>query len=159
MKYLGVILIFFCLTSCQYFDKKKIKTDELLKQELNTVNWKEVDAYPSFAVCDSLSLKIQVKECFENTISNHIFKSLNKENIIVTEPVNDTIYLKLKISELGSLEIHELKNTARIQSQIPNIDTLLINSLSDLPAIYPATKRGQNVKTEFVLPVIIKVKN
>ena len=35
-------------------------------------------------------------------------------------------------------------------------DSLLVASVKDLPNIFPAIKRGQQVKTEFKLPIIIK---
>ena len=57
MKYISLFLIFFCLNSCDYFDKKKVNADDLLNQELKTFNWNEVDVYPSFTTCDSSDVK------------------------------------------------------------------------------------------------------
>jgi hypothetical protein len=50
-------------------------------------------------------------------------------------------------AKIDSVTLHE----------IPNIKELLKNSLDSLPEIYPAIKRGQQVKTAFTLPVIIQV--
>ena len=157
MKYISLFLLFFCLSSCDYFDKKKVNAEDLLNQELKSVNWNEVDVYPSFATCDSSDIKEVRKQCFENTLSSYIFKHLSKQNIIVSEEIDDTLKMKIEISEQGTLRILSIDNSKIIQKQIPNIDTLLIASLDSLPKIYPAIKRGQHVKTQFELPVIIKV--
>ena len=37
------------------------------------------------------------------------------------------------------------------------IDSILTSRLSDFPKVEPAIKRGVKVKTQFVLPVIIKM--
>ena len=90
-------------------------------------------------------------------MSSYIFKHLNKQNIIVSQEIDDTLKMKIEISDQGALKILGIYNSEIIQKQIPDIDTLLIESLDSLPKIYPAIKRGQQVKTQFELPVIIKV--
>ena len=157
MKYISLILLFFCISSCDYFDKKKVNAEDLLNQELQFFNWNEVDVYPSFSTCDSSDVKEIRKLCFENTLSSYIFKHLNKQNIIVSQEIDDTLKMKIEISDQGALKILGIYNSEIIQKQIPDIDTLLIESLDSLPKIYPAIKRGQQVKTQFELPVIIKV--
>ena len=51
--------------SCNYFDAKKVSADDILEEELQTFTWNEVDEYPSFEMCDSLSSKAEKKQCFE----------------------------------------------------------------------------------------------
>ena len=41
--------------------------------------------------------------------------------------------------------------------QIPEIDSLLHESLKGIPKITPAIKRGQQVTTAFELPIIVKI--
>ena len=65
--------------------------------------------------------------------------------------------MKIEISDQGILKVLSIENSKIIQKQIPNIETLLIASFDSLPKVYPAIKRGQHVKTQFELPVIIKV--
>lgn len=157
MKYVSLFLIIFCFTSCEYFDKKKVSSEELLIEELKTVNWNEVDEYPTFTTCDSMLTKAEKKQCFESTLTTHIFSHLNKENLIVTEALQDTLKMRLQISEHGKLDVLKLENSISVKRYIPNIDSLLIASLDSLPKILPAIKRGQFVKTEFELPIIIQV--
>jgi hypothetical protein len=157
MKYLTALFFILCFTSCDYFDKKKITTEEILQEDLQTFNWNEVDEYPTFASCDSSSTKAERRNCFETTLSSHITSQLAQEKIVVTKDINDTISIKFLISEIGELSVLEIKSSEQIKTQIPEIDSFLKQSLKGLPKILPAFKRGQQVKTEFKLPIVIKV--
>ncbi len=157
MKYLTILFFILCCTSCDYFDKKKITSQEILQEDLQTFNWNEVDEYPTFASCDSSSTKVERKHCFETTLSLHITSQIAQEKIVVTKDINDTIIIKFLISDIGELSVLEIKSSDQIKSQIPEIDSFLIQSLKGLPKILPAFKRGQQVKTEFKLPIVIKV--
>jgi len=157
MKYLKVFILIVCLSSCDYFDKKKVNTQDIVNEELQTFNWNDVDEYPSFTVCESSSSKQESKQCFETTLITHITNRLTKETIVVTENVEDTVMIKFHISETGNLSVLNIKNKEITKEQIPNLDSLLLNSLDSLPKIFPAIKRGQQVKTEFTLPIVIQV--
>jgi len=157
MKYLTIFLLLLCISSCDYFDKKKVSSQDILKEDLKTFNWNEVDEYPTFTSCDTSSTKAQRKQCFETTLTTYIAQELLKEKIVVTQDINDTITINFLISEKGVLSVLNVDSREQITLQIPEIDSLLIQSLKGLPQILPAFKRGQPVKTEFKLPVVIKV--
>lgn len=150
-------LILLSFTSCNYFDAKKIATEDILEEELKTFNWNEVDAYPVFTSCENSIEKEDRKHCFENTLSSYITNSLANETIIVTQDINDTILLEIQISESGILDLKSIKVDSITRLEIPNIETLLSNSLQTLPQIHPALKRNKPVKTEFKLPIVIAV--
>ena len=157
MKYLKVFILIICLTSCDYFDKKKVNSQDIVKEELETFNWNEVDEYPSFNNCNSADTKALRKQCFQTTLTNHILSQLALRKIVVTKDLNDTINMSFFISEKGDLRILNIENNPKIIEQIPEINTFLTESLNNLPKISPAIKRGQQVKTEFKIPIIIKV--
>ena len=83
--------------------------------------------------------------------------NLQKEMIVVTQDINDTLNLEFKVSEKGELTLQAVDFDSITLKEIPNIKTLLSNSLDSLPKIFPAVKRNQYVKTEFKLPIIIHV--
>ncbi|NNE31563.1 MAG: hypothetical protein HKN40_04260 [Winogradskyella sp.] len=151
------IIIFLLLTSCDYFEKQKVYSDDLLEEELKTFNWNEVDAYPTFSSCDSLTAKEESKICFQNTLLSRVNDYLEHQNLIVSKDVNDTISLKIIIDKNGSLVVDSIRIKPETVYEIPEIDSLLRQSLSELPKIYPAIKRGQQVTTTFLLPVIVKI--
>jgi len=157
MKQIAVFLLCFMLASCQYFDIEKTSSDTILKKELKTFNWKELDSYPSFKTCDSLQSKLDAKQCFETTLANHISSKLQEKTIIVTQDINDTIMLSLLISEKGALLINAIEIDSITTLEIPEIKHLISESLNTLPTIYPAIKRGQQVKSQFKLPIVLQV--
>lgn len=157
MRQICVLLLFLVLTSCEYFNVKKTSSEAILKEELQTFNWNDVDEYPSFSVCDSLTAKAEKKSCFQQVLTTHISDFLQNEIIIVTKDISDTIVLNFRVTETGELKLIDSKINALTKEEIPNIETLLAKSLDSLPKVFPAIKRGQQVTTEFKLPIIIKV--
>lgn len=157
MKQICVFLLFLILMSCEYFNVKKTSSEAILKEELQMFNWNEVDAYPSFKVCDSSETKLQRKQCFETVLTKHITNFFQQDTIIVSQDITDTLLLYLQISDKGILTLVNVEVDSLTKKEIPDIDSLLKKGLDSLPLIYPALKRGQQVKTEFKLPVIIHV--
>jgi hypothetical protein len=157
MKPTVFLFILLFATSCNYFEKKKVSSEDLLEEELQTFNWNEVDTYPTFSNCDSITAKTEIKACFQNTMLSNVNQFLEQQNIVVSEDVNDTIMLKIIIDNKGILEVESIAVKPETQFQIPEIDSLLRQSLKGIPKIYPAIKRGQQVTTAFELPVIVKI--
>ncbi|MFD0990180.1 hypothetical protein ACFQ1R_08735 [Mariniflexile jejuense] len=156
MKQIYVLIVALTLTSCEYFNVKKTSPEAILNEELKTFNWNDVDVYPSFSSCDSIESKPQKTVCFTDVLTAHILKHLQSETIVVTHDVTDTINLKFQVSETGVLSLLNIEVDSTIIKEIPNIETLIHSSLDSLPKVFPAIKRGQQVKTEFELPVIIQ---
>ena len=156
MKYLRFVIFFLILTSCNYFDVKKISTEEILKEELQSFNWNEVDEFPTFTSCDTFSTKKERKFCFENTLASHILNNLSQEKFIVAHNLNDTITIEFELSEKGVISILNMKIKEKTLSDLPNLKEQLIASIDSLPQIFPAIKRGQQVTTQFKLPIVVK---
>lgn len=145
------------LTSCEYFNVKKTSSQAILKEELQTFNWNDVDEYPSFSVCDSISLKEDRKGCFQSVLTLHIWEFLKQKELVVSKDIRDTILLQFQVSKEGNLFLMDTKIDSLTTQEIPNIKSLLNESLDSLPKLFPAIKRGQQVTTEFNLPIIINV--
>ncbi|GAA4804869.1 hypothetical protein [Litoribaculum gwangyangense] len=157
MKLFCVFICVFILTSCKYFNVKKTSSEAILKEELQTFNWNDVDEYPSFSVCDSLSLKEDRKGCFQAVLTIHIWEFLKRENLVVTKDIHDTILLEFQVDKSGNLLLIDAEIDSLTVQEIPNIKSLLNESLDSLPEVFPAIKRGQQVTTKFELPIIINV--
>ncbi len=156
MKNLGVLLFVLLLSSCNYFDKKKVDADEILNESLQSFNWNQVDEYPLFEGCDSTVSKEEVRACFEEVLSGGIYEGLSESRFIVTETLNDTLFLDFEISHSGDIVFIRSNGSSLIYDQIPDIDSLVISSLSGLPKVQPAIKRGQQVRTAFKIPIILQ---
>lgn len=157
MRSFYILLLVLMVVSCEYFDVKKTSTEAILKEELQTFNWSEVDEYPSFSQCDSVEFKQERKDCFQQVLAQHISGFLQNEDVFVYQDIKDTIVLSFQVSETGKLQLLHTKIDAETVLGIPDIKNLLHKSLDSLPKIFPAIKRGQQVKTEFILPIIINV--
>jgi len=157
MRYLLVLIFILSLTSCEYFNVKKTSSEAILKEELETFNWNDVDDYPSFKSCNSDSEKSAKALCFQETITQTITNYLREEKIVVTQDIRDTLMLQFEVSNTGKLMLMQAKIDSLTTNEIPNIKTLLDNSLDGLPELYPALKRGQQVTTVFKLPIVIHV--
>uniref|UniRef100_UPI00404B11B3 hypothetical protein n=1 Tax=Gelidibacter sp. TaxID=2018083 RepID=UPI00404B11B3 len=156
-----LIVIFFVvltLTSCDYFKTKKVYTEDILEEELQAINWNDVDDYPTFSTCDASATNLVKKACFERLLHEFLNVNLSQQNIIVTEDVNDTVVLKIHIDKQGKFSIKEIVSREFTRSQIPQLDSILRSSFDSLPQIYPAIKRSQHVATEFSLPVVVNIK-
>ncbi|MGY0391599.1 hypothetical protein ACW5R3_03420 [Bizionia sp. KMM 8389] len=157
MKQLYLLLIGLLITSCNFLDAKKTSSDVILEQELRTFNWNEVDEYPMFESCDEQASKEEKKNCFQSTLTQIITEKLQQDTLVVKQDVKDTVLMSFEISKAGMLELVNIQADSLTLQEIPNIKALLHKSVDSLPAIFPAIRRSQQVKTAFTLPVIIQV--
>lgn len=150
-----LLLSLFLVQACQYFGQVPDK-DELLKKELSQINWNQVDEYPSFASCDSLTEKTLKKQCFFDSLTHLIQEKLNSDTLSVLYPQLDTIKVKVTISADASMAF-EPQISDTLSYNTVQIDSILNSRLVDFPKVNPAIKRGVPVKTQFVVPVILNV--
>ena len=143
-------------TSCQFFDTEKVSSEKVYKEEMETINWKDVDRYPSFSACKNSLEKPEQKDCFINTISSHLYKSISHEGMIAKREVYDTLKVNFEVNKSGQLSILEIKMDTVLQKEFPNLEMWLLQSIDSLKPVAPAYKRGIPVKTQFSLPIIIK---
>ncbi len=157
MKRILFLLLLINMMSCDYFNKKKVYSQDLLENELEMFTWNDVDEYPTFASCDSTLGKTNKKQCFENTLRDILNTNLSQYHIVVSESIEDTVQLKITINNQGEFSINSIESSVLTKQEIPELDSLLRQSLNSLPKIFPAIKRSQQVTTQFSLPVIIKI--
>ena len=151
---LFVLLISF--TSCEYFETRKVTSEEILSEESRELNWQEVDQYPAFEECREVLESEAAKACFGNKVANYFYARLEAKQPVVTEALDDTLYLYLKISEKGIPAIDSMEVDSLVVAQLPEIRSWLTRSVDSLPKIYPATKRGIPVVTTFKMPIVIQ---
>ena len=153
---LVLVVLSVLIPSCQFFETEKISSETFLKEEIKSINWKDVDQYPVFLNCESFTEKKQQKNCFENTLSSHLYQVINSENTMVTNELNETLVLDFLVNEKGKLAITSMKIDSLLKVQIPSLAANIIEGIKTLQPIAPAYKRGIPVKTTFKLPLVIK---
>ncbi|WP_221259703.1 hypothetical protein [Flavobacterium okayamense] len=158
MKKIILFILLISLTfSCQLFDKKVPDENALLQEELQKVNWKQVDQYPSVSSCDTILDKETQKACLFQFLTETIQNRISTDTIHILYPELDTISVKVTINPDASLIFETQKPTDSISYDIEVIDSILQNRLANFPKVEPAIKQGIKVKSQFVLPVILKV--
>ncbi|SHL72379.1 hypothetical protein SAMN05443543_104109 [Flavobacterium flevense] len=157
MKHYYFFSLFIIVTSCQYFEKQVPSEKELLQKELKAINWKEVDEYPSFADCDKLEDKTQRKQCFFEYLTQLIQEKLQVDTLSVLYPELDTIEVKVTVFPDSRMQFEPQFPKDSVAYDTIKIDSILHVKLVDFPKVNPAIKQGIPVKTQFILPVIIKV--
>jgi hypothetical protein len=151
---ISLFLIILVGTSCEFFNLKK----KSQLQEVDTIiDFSSVDVFPTFEACKSFIDKAKKTDCFRNTIHKHISESLAKHKIQVKNPVKETINVVVLINNKGKVAIQKITTSDVLKKQIPAIDSLITASLQSLPMLFPATKRGIPVTTQYQIPIEINV--
>ena len=157
MKQFSLFLVFILFNSCQYFDKQVPSEKELLQKELKSINWKEVDEYPSVVDCDKIEDKKQREQCFFEVLTQLIQEKLCNDTLTMLYPELDTIEVKVTVFPNATMKFEPQFPKDSVAYDKIKIDSILKVRLVDFPKINPAIKRGIPVKTQFILPVILKV--
>lgn len=151
-----IFLLTLLAASCQLIDRQVPSKDELLEKELKSINWDEVDEWPSVTECDSAADKETRKACFFNFLVENIKQRLESDTLAVLYPELDTIAVKVIVNADATVHFQPHLNDS-ISYSAKSIDSIIQARLSDFPKVKPALKRGLPVKTQFELPVILNV--
>ena len=153
--YCYILLLVF--SSCQYFEKQVPSEKELLQKELKSINWKEVDEYPSLVDCESVTDKKQQQQCFFERLTQLIQEKLSVDTLAALYPELDTIEVKVTVFPNATLQFEPQFLKDSVAYDTIKIDSILRARLVGFPKVNPAIKRGIPVKTQFILPVIFTV--
>ena len=128
----------------------------MLEKQIKAINWDEVDEYPSVVACEKISDANLRKQCFFEFITSEIQQKLSIDTLSILYPELDTIEVKVTVFSDATLQFEPQFPKDSVAYDTIKIDSILRTKLVDFPKINPAIKRGIPVKTQFVLPVIIK---
>ena len=161
MRKIYLIAVAFALlfSSCQFLDYQVPNKELLLKEELNSINWNEVDEYPSVPDCENITDEAEQRQCFFEFLTQTIQHKLNLDTLSVLYPELDTIEVKVTVFPDSTIRFEPQFPKDSIAYDTIKIDSILHARLFDFPKIHPALKRGTPVKTQFILPVILKMEH
>ncbi len=151
------VLLSFFFDSCQYFEKQVPSKEELLQKELQTINWNEVDEFPTISECEKIDDEALRKQCFFEYLTQIIQEKLSADTLAILYPELDTIEVKVTVFPNATMQFEPQFPKDSVAYDTVKIDSLLKVRLIDLPKVNPALKRGIPVKTQFTLPVILKI--
>jgi hypothetical protein len=156
MKKALALLFLILISSCQYFGGEVPSKKELLDKELNAINWNEVDEFPSFSECVKIKDERMQKQCFFEFLTQTIQEKLTSDTLATLYPELDTIEVKVTVFPNSTMKFEPQFPKDSTAYDTIKIDSILKSRLVNFPKVNPATKRGLPVKTQFILPVIIK---
>jgi len=151
VKIIKLLFFIFLIIGCKYNPEKSNYSPP-------DVNWTNSDEMPSLEICNDLLNESERKSCFNTKIINLIYSNLSFEKVRVKNKINDTLIISLLINEKGKISLIGISNEDKLVNKIPELETLIGNSLEKIPSLYPATKTnmGIPVSSKFSLPLIIK---
>jgi hypothetical protein len=157
------LIIIFCFLSisCEFDFQidKKITVDEFITEELKSLNWNDVDQYPVFENCLEINNIKNKNNCFVETITSSFRENLKTNNLVLNRTLIDTIRMVLKVDKTGKISIENMNISDQNNKYKEVITKSFENTVSSLPKLYPAIKRGQEVDVIFNIPIIISTEN
>ena len=155
------IILCFLFVSCEFdfqFDKK-ITVDEFLTEELKSFNWNDVDEYPVFENCLEINNVKNKNNCFVETITSSFRENLKTNSLVLNRTLIDTARMFLKVNKIGKISIENMTISDQNNKYKEVITKSFERTVSSLPKLYPAIKRGQAVDVRFNIPIIISTEN
>ena len=137
----------------------------MISEEKKKIDKTSLDRYPLFKKCERLDGDVLAeKNCFIQELSNHIEEYIIQYSIVLNEPINEVLKITIEIDEKGKVSVKKMVIKDSVKLLIPNIETIIVNSLSSLPKIEPAYKRISTlnkdikgepvmVNTQFIIPI------
>ncbi len=157
------LIIIFCFLSisCEFDFQidKKITVDEFINEELKSLNWNDVDQYPVFENCLEINNVKNKNNCFVETITSSFRENLKTNNLVLNRTLIDTVRMVLKVDKIGKISIENMTISNQNNKYKEVITKSFENTVSSLPKLYPAIKRGQEVDVIFNIPIIISTEN
>ncbi len=152
-----IIISFFLLNSCQFDFKidRKISVDEFINEELKSFNWNEVDQYPVFENCLGINSISEKNNCFVETITESFKENLTNNSLVLNRTLVDTVNMILKVDKTAEISIESINISSQNIKYKEVISRSFNKTISNLPKLYPAIKRGQQVDVIFKIPIII----
>src|SRR5690606_26487579 len=126
-----------------------------VNEEMRQINFNEVDRYPLFDVCDEMMDKESQLECFKTTLLSHYTATLEEFEFEFVSDVSVRVYVDFLVDNKGEISVLEVERNEDIDKQIPEFQSIIIQSLKGLPPLAPALKRGVPVSSKFRIPILL----
>lgn len=156
-KFLAILLLCACF-SCDLFESKEKKTQKLVNQEMQTIDWNDVDNYPLFENCDESTSKTSQRECFETELLSHFSATLQEFEFVIEPGMDTTVFVDFLIDHEGKITVVQIEKDNDINEVMPEFDGIVSQSLRNLPPLAPALKRGIPVSAKFRIPIVLNSK-
>lgn len=156
MRQLFILLVLCSLSSCDFFTSKEVKTSELVNEQLQQIDWSDVDNYPLFDNCDETVSKLAQRRCFETELLKHCAETLTEHEYYINPETDPKVVVDILVDQDGRISVMTIKKDATIDTQMPKFDQIITQAITTIPPLAPALKRGIPVKAKFRIPIMLR---
>ena len=153
LNYIKFFFIFSLLNffSCDMIEKKNDMSEKLI--------WTPNDEYPTVIECENVVETNDRLNCFYNYIYDYLSNNLKNNRVVKNLEFNDSIMIKIIIDKNGKVYPSEIRFKNQ-EYDNEKINSIIYKLLDSMPRVVPAVKTdyGVKVKSQFDLPLILKVK-
>lgn len=148
------------MSSCEFLEIKKYSADLLLKEEVQAMNWEEVDVYPVFKECEELA-EVDQLACFISSLHSKITNAVQRYADIYSIDDLKRIDLQIEVSKEKELSfsIKDKDSLSELSTDTQSLEAYIQEGLDSIQVVAPALKRGVPVTTVFALPIIFSLEN
>lgn len=149
------------MSSCDFFRmEKRTSSDLILEEELHSINWQEVDAYPVFQDCKETNDSNQLK-CFTEALHNKVINGMRRyaQTNELDSLTELDILITIDVDRSLSFTIHSDTLAFKTASSVEFLRKSIQEGLDSLLVVEPAFKRGIPVTTQFALPIVFTQEN
>lgn len=156
LRHLTFLLFVFILTSCEIFSPQSSVSESKLQLLDTVIDYTSVDVYPIFSDCENYAESDNQKECFETSITEKLAALLSDHDLKVNKEVNDMASIDILIDNTGKASLVNINSPKSIREELTNLESVIRESINQLPIIKPALKRGMEVKSQYRLVIVVK---
>lgn len=151
-----IVLLSLGLNSCKWFESKEAITERIIKQDMQTIDWNQIDRYPLFANCDESAAKLSQERCFVIELQEHFKLIIEEIKLNYPQQLTDLNAVVFEVDVHGKLKALEV--LYHDQNELPILDSIIQLGLDKIPPLYPAIKRGVPVSVTYKMPFKVAVK-
>lgn len=151
-----IVLLSFTINSCKWFESKEAITDRIIKQDMQTIDWNQIDRYPLFANCDEAASKVSQQRCFALELQLRVAPIIENIKQNYTKELTELKAIVIEVDLHGKLNLKEVEyGDYKMNSAL---DSVIQIGLHQIEALYPAIKRGVPVSVVYKMPFKVAVK-
>ena len=159
--YFRLVILISVLTvtiSCDFISPEKTALRNTMALD-TVIDYNEVDVYPLFMDCNNCDTSEKQNLCFEMELIRQLQKITLDIELGANDQIRDTVMVDILVDTEGKISISEIHKSEYILEALPELDSLLYQSIAELPAaVQPSLKRGIPVTSMFKLPIVVSHK-
>lgn len=101
----------------------------------------EVDEYPSFKECESITTKDEKLKCFTDRLSKAYQEALNSQKLAIGGALSDTIKVTLVVSNEGVLSVKSVEASDNTLELLPDLEKILKDKTAGFEFVLTPAKK------------------